>query len=100
MTTLNARANSAYWDLIKDWNREHPDWEWMGFDHQRDAFETGWETGYKAALDDHFPLVDRPAVLDEGVLIGVAVREFADKHGIPLPEDDEGCKGEGRGTGR
>lgn len=37
---------------------------------------------------------------EEADLIGVAVREFADKHGIPLPEEDEGCKGEGRGTGR
>lgn len=49
MTTLNARANQAYHAVGEKWNREHPDWEWMGFDHQRDAFEEGWETGYKAA---------------------------------------------------
>lgn len=55
MTTLNSRANAAYNALIENWNREHPDWEWMGFDHQRDAYETGWEDGYKAARQEAGP---------------------------------------------
>lgn len=44
MTTLNARANQAFHDLV-----EKSGEDWHGFDHQRDAFEEGWETGYKAA---------------------------------------------------
>lgn len=44
MTTLNARANQA-WAAVAD---EVTDTE-AGFDHQRAAFEEGWETGYKTA---------------------------------------------------
>lgn len=44
MTTLNARANQA-------WNEIEPvknDWDPTPFYSQQDAFEEGWETGYKA----------------------------------------------------
>lgn len=49
MTTVNAKANTAYHDLITEYEREHPDGVWAGFSHQRDAFEEGWELGYEAA---------------------------------------------------
>lgn len=52
MTTLNARAHQAYVDLIDEDEREHPGSTWTGFEHQQDAFEEGWEAGYKAALAD------------------------------------------------
>jgi hypothetical protein len=44
MTTLNARANQA-WAAVAF---EVTDIE-AGFDHQRAAFEEGWETGFTAA---------------------------------------------------
>jgi hypothetical protein len=49
---LDARANQAYNAVIDQWNREHPDWPWMGYDHQRDAFERGWVLGYRARRSD------------------------------------------------
>ena len=49
MTTLNAKANNAYRELRSEYVREHPDGLWPGYSHERDAFEDGWETGYKAA---------------------------------------------------
>lgn len=45
MTTLNARANQAYHEAAERLDG-------FGFDNQRDAFEDGWETGYKAAEGD------------------------------------------------
>ena len=48
MTTLNARANTAYYALIAGYERENPDHLWPGFDDDRHAFEEGWEKGYQA----------------------------------------------------
>jgi hypothetical protein len=48
VTTLNARANQA-------WNEIEPvknDWDPMPFYGQQEAFEEGWETGYKAAAEE------------------------------------------------
>lgn len=50
MTTLNAKANTAYQDLIAKTERENPGDVWAGFDGDQDAFETGFETGHKAAM--------------------------------------------------
>lgn len=47
MTTSNARANQAYHALVDEAGEN-----WMGFSHQRDAFEEGWEIGYKARTAD------------------------------------------------
>lgn len=58
MTTLNAKANAAYHELIAVIERENPGDVWAGFEHERDAFETGWEAGYEAA-----PKVDREALM-------------------------------------
>lgn len=55
MTTLNARANQAYHALVEEAGED-----WMGFDHQRDAFEEGWETGYKAAAEDIAKALEDP----------------------------------------
>ena len=49
MTTLNAKANNAYHELIAEYEKEHPDSVWLGFSHQRDAYEQGWEDGHEAA---------------------------------------------------
>lgn len=55
MTTLNARANQAYHAIIEEAGEN-----WMGFSHQRDAFEEGWATGYKAKTAE----MTSPAVQD------------------------------------
>lgn len=71
MTTLNAKANNAYHELIAGYEREHPDGV-FSFDHQRDAFETGFETGYEAAPQ---PMVDREALLSllDSQQVGAAI---------------------------
>lgn len=52
MTTLNAKANNAFHELITEYEREHPGQVWAGFDHERDAFEEGWANGFGAAADE------------------------------------------------
>lgn len=47
MTTLNARAGQA-WAAVAD----EPTDTQAGFDHQRAAFEEGWETGHKTAAKE------------------------------------------------
>lgn len=44
MTTLNARANQAWAESAWDPTEVN-----YAFEHQRAAFEEGWETGYKTA---------------------------------------------------
>lgn len=52
MTTLNARASQA-WHAAVDGTTEEP------FDGiARDAFEEGWETGYKTAREDVMEAVE------------------------------------------
>lgn len=65
MSTLNARANHAYHEATE----EH------GFDHQRDAFEEGWETGYKTAEAES---VERSQAFG-GVAQAVGAAEVAEK---------------------
>lgn len=40
---INAAANAA-------WHARTDDQEWVVFDHARDAYETGFADGYRAAL--------------------------------------------------
>lgn len=47
MSTLNARANRAYRKYM-----EGSGADWYGFDHESAAFEEGWETGYKTAVEE------------------------------------------------
>lgn len=57
MTTLDARANNAWHAMIAEQEREHPD-SWMGFSHERDAWEDGWQTGHDAASADEVGISD------------------------------------------
>lgn len=50
MTTLNARANQA-WRL----KCEAEGWDPNPFYNQSEAFEEGWETGYKTAVAEIMP---------------------------------------------
>jgi hypothetical protein len=52
VTTLNARANNAYNELIDEYERANPDHQWPGFDDEVHAFEEGWEKGFQAATED------------------------------------------------
>lgn len=80
MTTLNARANQAYHALVEESGED-----WPGFDHQRDAFEEGWATGYKtaevdlnAALEAAAPLLGPRPLLDRDALGQVLISFGAD----------------------
>jgi len=57
MTTLNAKANNAFHELIAEYERANPDQVWAGFDHERDAFEEGWENGFGAATAEMLQLL-------------------------------------------
>jgi hypothetical protein len=59
MTTLNARANQAYHDLISKYESDNTDHQWPGFDDDPHAFEEGWETGYKARDEEIRKAFDR-----------------------------------------
>jgi hypothetical protein len=59
MTTLNARANQAYHDLIAKYESENTDHQWPGFDDDPHAFEEGWEIGYKAACAEQDNRLDK-----------------------------------------
>lgn len=53
---IRAAANAAFWAMVNEAGDN-----WMGFDHSRDAYEGGWEDGYRAALNAARPflVVDR-----------------------------------------
>ena len=56
MTTLDARANNAYHAMVAE--QENSEMGWMGFSHQRDAWEDGWQTGHDAASADEVGVSD------------------------------------------
>lgn len=57
MTTLNAKANAAYHAMVEQVERDNPGDVWAGFEHEREAYEQGWEDGHEAASK-----VDRKAL--------------------------------------
>ena len=74
MTTLNARANQAYHALVEESGED-----WHGFDHQRDAFEEGWATGYKTAeVDMNVDLEAAAPLLGPRPQVGVVHVQHAD----------------------
>jgi hypothetical protein len=78
VTTLNAKANAAYHELIAETLRENPGDVWVGFEHEREAFETGWEAGHEAAQ----PVVDQEAVAKAAVaaiLYNLPIDAFGDQ---------------------
>lgn len=47
MSTINAKANNAYNELAAEYEREHPDEVWTGFNSEKDAFEAGFEAALR-----------------------------------------------------
>lgn len=82
MTTLNARANQAYHAVVEEAGEN-----WMGFSHQRAAFEEGWEIGYKTGQADE---AKRVAAVLRSAVAGIEVLGGSEhwKHGRETMRDD------------
>lgn len=70
MTTLNARANQAWHESGEGW---------LYSEKERECFEEGWETGYKAALDEpHSPTIQEVERVAHALYADTEVGEWED----------------------